>query len=624
MRSRRSTGAWAALTITAVAVGSGGADVAGFAPPDATVFISEIHYDNAGTDAGEAIEVFGPAGTNLSSWSIVLYNGATGAVYDTDPLAGLIPDEGDGYGTVFISYPSNGIQNGPTDGIALVNGTTVMQFLSYEGSFTGVGGPANGLLSTDIGVSETGTEVLGGSLALAGTGSLYGELAWTSQTVHSFGSLGPITTTEPPIPPVNVTELHYDNAGADAGEAVEVTGPAGVDLAGWSIALYNGDDGAVYDTIALSGTLPDEGSGLGAAAFARAGIQNGSPDGVALVEPGGTLVEFLSYEGSFVGVGGPADGVTSTDIVVSEPGTTPPGLSLQLLDAAWTGPVASSFGLVNFVPRNCPLPTEITPIHVLQGGGASTPCPGEDVTIEGIVVADFEGPAPALRGFYVQEQDDDVDTDPATSEGIFVFNRDDDDVEVGDVVTVTAVVAEFQGQTQLNFPDALTVVPTSDPLPSPSSVTMPFTAADQLEAVEGMLVTFPQTLYVTEFFQLGRFGEVLVSSGSRLPQPTANVAPGAPAQMMQAANDLNQLIIDDTLNNQNPDPIVYGGNGGALTALNPLRGGDTTTGATGVMTFTWAGSNVSGNAYRLRPATAPIEFHTANRGQSPRRRSADR
>ena len=92
---------------------------------------------------------------------------------------------------------------------------------------------------------------------------------------------------------------------------------------------------------------------------------------------------------------------------------------------------------------------------------------------------------------------------------------------------------------------------------------MPFTAADELEAVEGMLVTFPQTLYVTEFFQLGRFGEVLVSSGSRLPQPTANVAPGAPAQMMQAANDLNQLIIDDTLNNQNPDPIVYGGNGGA-------------------------------------------------------------
>ena len=143
-------------------------------------------------------------------------------------------------------------------------------------------------------------------------------------------------------------------------------------------------------------------------------------------------------------------------------------------------------------------------------------------------------------------------------------------------------------------------------------MTLPFAALDSLEAVEGMLVTIPQTLYVTEFFQLGRFGEVLVSSGDRLPQPTANVAPGAPAQAMQAANDLNQLIIDDTLNNQNADPIVYGGNGAPLTAANPLRGGDTITGATGVMTFTWAGNSASGNAYRLRPATVPIAFQTAN------------
>ena len=37
-----------------------------------TVFINEIHYDNAGTDAGEAIEIAGPAGTNLTGWSVVL------------------------------------------------------------------------------------------------------------------------------------------------------------------------------------------------------------------------------------------------------------------------------------------------------------------------------------------------------------------------------------------------------------------------------------------------------------------------------------------------------------------------------------------------------------------------
>ncbi len=42
------------------------------------VFINEIHYDNAGTDTGEAVEIAGPAGTDLTGWSLVLYNGNGG------------------------------------------------------------------------------------------------------------------------------------------------------------------------------------------------------------------------------------------------------------------------------------------------------------------------------------------------------------------------------------------------------------------------------------------------------------------------------------------------------------------------------------------------------------------
>ncbi|TNF42399.1 MAG: hypothetical protein EP311_05360, partial [Cytophagales bacterium] len=52
------------------------------------VFINEIHYDNASTDVGEAIEIAGPAGTDLTGWSIVLYNGSNGTLYDTDNLSG--------------------------------------------------------------------------------------------------------------------------------------------------------------------------------------------------------------------------------------------------------------------------------------------------------------------------------------------------------------------------------------------------------------------------------------------------------------------------------------------------------------------------------------------------------
>ena len=78
-----------------------------------------------------------------------------------------------------------------------------------------------------------------------------------------------------------------------------------------------------------------------------------------------------------------------------------------------------------------------------------------------------------------------------------------------------------------------------------------------------------------EFFQLGRFGQVVVSSGDRLLQPTAVAEPGPAANAVQAANDLNRLIIDDAINAQNPDPIVFGRNGDELTASNTLRGGDT-------------------------------------------------
>jgi predicted extracellular nuclease len=146
-------------------------------------------------------------------------------------------------------------------------------------------------------------------------------------------------------------------------------------------------------------------------------------------------------------------------------------------------------------------------------------------------------------------------------------------------------------------------------------VSLPFPSADFPERYEGMLVRLPQTLSVTEHFQLGRFGQVVVSSEGRLEQPTNVFEPGPQADALQAANNLNRLIIDDDRNNQNPDPIVFGRNGSPLSASNTLRGGDTATGIIGVMTYTWAGNSASGNAYRVRPINAMngfVEFEAAN------------
>lgn len=246
----------------------------------------------------------------------------------------------------------------------------------------------------------------------------------------------------------------------------------------------------------------------------------------------------------------------------------------------------------------CELP--FTPIYEIQGSGMATALAGQTVTTGGVVIGDYEGPAPTLRGFYIQ--DPVGDGDPATSDGIFVFNGNNDDVNLGDLVRVTGRAEEFQDQTQLG--NVSSIVNCGTESVTPVDITLPFASATYLERYEGMLVRLPQTLYVTEHFQLGRFGQVVMSSGGRLYQPTNVVAPGPAAQALQAANDLNRIIIDDELNNQNPDPILFGRSGSPLTGSNTLRGGDQAAGIVGVLTYTWAGNAASGNAYRVRPVKA--------------------
>ncbi len=151
-------------------------------------WINEIHYDNSGTDVNECVEIAGTAGTDLTGWSIQLYNGNGGAVYDTEPITGIIPDEGCGFGTITVCFSS--MQNGAPDGIAIVDGSgNVTQFLSYEGTMTATSGPASGMTSIDIGVSEGSSTPAGTSLQLSGAGVGYGDFSWSTSATSTFGSL---------------------------------------------------------------------------------------------------------------------------------------------------------------------------------------------------------------------------------------------------------------------------------------------------------------------------------------------------------------------------------------------------------------------------------------------------
>lgn len=245
-----------------------------------------------------------------------------------------------------------------------------------------------------------------------------------------------------------------------------------------------------------------------------------------------------------------------------------------------------------------------THAYQIQGSAETSPLSGTTVTTQGIVVGDYEGASPNLRGFYLQDVDGDGDA--ATSDAVFVFEGSNaDSVHLGDVVRVTGNAGENQGQTQVSLGFGLTpeVCSTGRTI-APTPVTLPFASADFPERYEGMLVKMAQTLTVTEHFQLGRFGEVLMSSGGRLPQPTSILAPGAPAQAQQDANNLNQILFDDASQAQNPDPILFGRGGLPLSAINTLRGGDTATNTVGVMTYTWGGNAASPNSYRVRPIGA--------------------
>ena len=179
---------------------------------------------------------------------------------------------------------------------------------------------------------------------------------YTVSAVNSLGSESSqsavVSVTHGPSPWIN--EIHYDNAGADSQEGFEIAGLAGTSLAGWQVVAYNGSGGTVMASLALAGVLPDAGDGFGFAWFDMAPLQNGPADGLALVDPSGAVVEFLSWEGVVTPGEGPALGIASTDIGSSEGSGTALGDSLQRVgtggagaDFSWTAPAAHTRAAVN-------------------------------------------------------------------------------------------------------------------------------------------------------------------------------------------------------------------------------------------------------------------------------------
>ncbi len=251
-----------------------------------------------------------------------------------------------------------------------------------------------------------------------------------------------------------------------------------------------------------------------------------------------------------------------------------------------------------------------TPIHDVQGTGSASPLAGEIVTIEGIVVGDFQkgdgDPFDSdLDGFFVQEEDADADADAATSEGIFVYAPGAVDVQVGDVVRVLGEVEEFNGLTELTNVK-LSVCAAAAALPAATPVAFPLESVGDLEAFEGMLVTFPQDLLISEYFNFDRFGEVVLANPidpyGRHYQPTSYLDPSAATTQFETIA-LNRITLDDGRTVQNPSTVRHP-DGTTFDDVHRFRGGDTLTNVTGVLNYAFG-------IYRIQP-TVGADYAQSN------------
>jgi hypothetical protein len=235
-------------------------------------WINEFHYDNVNADANEFVEIVleNPSSYNLSLFSVVLYNGSASirAPYDTKTLNQFTPGSSTGNFTFYYyNYPLDGIQNGAPDGLALVyNGTVIPgQFLSYEGSFVALTGPAAGMTSVNIVVSESGTTPLGYSLQLSGTGALYSAFTWQPEATSTTGGLnnGQIIVFAGVSDPVNFDAAAVTTSQVDL--TWDLNSNADSVIIAYNLARTFGTPSGSYPvggTIAGGGTIIYKGKGL--------------------------------------------------------------------------------------------------------------------------------------------------------------------------------------------------------------------------------------------------------------------------------------------------------------------------------------------------------------------------
>ncbi len=247
----------------------------------------------------------------------------------------------------------------------------------------------------------------------------------------------------------------------------------------------------------------------------------------------------------------------------------------------------------------------------IQGPDVASPYDGQVVKTRGVVTADLSADD-KLKGFFIQS---DCDITLPSSKGIFVYTGNEPQTfSVGDEVELVAEVKEFFELTELTNITEFNVLSSGNTV-EPTVVSLPVSRRSDLELFEGMLVRFEQELFVTDQFNLGRFGEVSLSSGSYRMIPTQIVDPNDSdpsgnnyegtsnvfaISSQELANENNYFILDDGSTQQFPSPVPYWDEDDQTLTI-----GSSVEGLEGVMTYSFS-------EYRLHPTSA-VEFDLADR-----------
>ena len=357
---------------------------------------------------------------------------------------------------------------------------------------------------------------------------------------------------------------------------VELYNPtdAPIDLTGWTVTQRSKTDTG-NGSATLSGTIPAKGYFLVQGAKGDGGTDplptpdatgngltfSGSEAIARLIDANGTVVDLVGWGAATVSEGSPAGKTKNTESVqrkevgvdtdnnandfevaaptprntksaAEEPGTDP---------NKPTDPVDPP---VDPVDPNPPA-SDITPIATIQGTGDTSPLVDQNVTTEGVVTAVYdEG---GKKGFFLQT----AGTGGApkkvgdASDGIFVYmgNRTDYP-QRGASVQVKGKVSEYFTQTQITASEIKPI----DALETPKAIKIDVLPAgnEAREPYEGMLVVPKGPYTVTNNYTLNNTGDLGLAPGKIAHRtPTDVVAPGAPANELQAKQDAEVVYLDD-------------------------------------------------------------------------------